>query len=62
MFPVLYHSENIIIDSKSVKKDRYTFTARGAGTTGFSIFGKDVTYALDENMELDFEKIKIMRL
>ena len=48
----------LIIDSKSVKKDRYTFTARGAGTTGFSIFGKDVTYALDDNMELDIDKVK----
>ena len=48
----------LIIDSQSIIKDRNLFTARGAGIIGFSIFGKDVTYALDENMELDFEKIK----
>jgi len=47
----------LIIDSKSVIKDRNIFTARGAGIIGFSIFGKDVTYALDDNMDLDIEKI-----
>ena len=47
----------LIIDSKSVIKDRNIFTARGAGIIGFSIFGKDVTYALDDNMELDFNKV-----
>ena len=35
----------LIIDSKSAIKDRNIFTARGAGIIGFSIFGKDVTYA-----------------
>ena len=48
----------LIIDSKSVIKDRNIFTARGAGIIGFSIFGKDVTYALDDNMEMDIEKFK----
>ena len=47
----------LIIDSKSVKKDRNTFTARVAGTIGFSIFGKDVTYALDDKLELDINKV-----
>ncbi len=48
----------LIIDSKSVIKDRNIFTARGAGIIGFSIFGKDVTYVLDDNMEMDIEKFK----
>jgi|ETNmetMinimDraft_2_1059921.scaffolds.fasta_scaffold05214_3 phenylacetate-coenzyme A ligase PaaK-like adenylate-forming protein len=48
----------LIIDSKSTVKDRNLFTARGAGIIGFSIFGKDITYALSENMELDIEQVK----
>ena len=48
----------LIIDSKSTVKDRNLFTARGAGIIGFSIFGKDITYALNENLELDIEQVK----
>ena len=48
----------LIIDSKSTIKDRNNFTARGAGIIGFSIFGKDITYALNENMKLDIKKVK----
>ena len=47
----------LIIDSKSVIKDRNIFSARSAGIIGFSMFGKDITYALDENMELDTKKV-----
>lgn len=47
----------IIIDSKAVLKDRNMFSARGAGILGFSIFGSDKIYALDENMNIDFEAI-----
>ena len=45
----------LIIDSRTVIKDRNLFSARGAGILGFSMLGFDVTYALDENMELDLE-------
>jgi phenylacetate-coenzyme A ligase PaaK-like adenylate-forming protein len=45
----------LIIDTKSVVKDRNLFSARGAGILGFSMFGYDVTYALDENMQLDID-------
>lgn len=48
----------LIIDSKSVIKDRKMFSARGAGILGFSIFGRDTTYALDENMKPDFDVIR----
>ncbi|MCL2222331.1 MAG: acyl-protein synthetase [Oscillospiraceae bacterium] len=48
----------IIIDSPSVLKDRSMFSARGAGILGFSIFGTDRIYALDENMELDIPAIE----
>lgn len=48
----------LIIDSKNVIKDRKMFSARGAGILGFSMLGRDITYALDENMCLDIESIK----
>ena len=47
----------IILDSKAVLKDRNMFSARGAGILGFSIFGSDKIYALDEEMKLDFEQL-----
>lgn len=49
----------LIIDSPSVVKDRAMFSARGAGILGFSIFGTDRTYALDDNMQLDLENVKL---
>ncbi len=47
----------LIIDTKSILKDRKMFSARGAGILGLSNFGRKHTYALDENMEIDFEAI-----
>ena len=43
----------LIIDSPSVIKNREMFSARGAGILGFSIFGTDKTYALNDDMEID---------
>lgn len=48
----------LIIDSPSVVKDRKMFSARGAGILGFSIFGTDRTYALDDNMTLDIASVE----
>lgn len=48
----------LIIDSSSVIKNRLMFSARGAGILGFSIFGADRTYALNDNMEIDFDAIE----
>mgnify|MGYP001160033042 CR=1 FL=1 len=48
----------LIIDTKSVIKDRNLFSARGAGILGFSMLGYDVTYALDEDMQLDFDTVE----
>ena len=48
----------LIVDSPSVIKNRLMFSARGAGILGFSIFGADRTYALDDNMNIDFEAIE----
>ena len=47
----------LIIDSPSILKDRKAFSARGAGILGFSLYGLDVTYALDESMNLNFYEI-----
>lgn len=43
----------IILDTSAVLKNRAMFSARGAGILGFSMFGRDRMYALDEDMKLD---------
>jgi len=47
----------IFIDSDSIIKDRKMFSARGAGLTGLSIFGRDHFYALDGEMHLKIKKL-----
>lgn len=47
----------LIIDCPSVIKNRNMFSARGAGILGFSIFGADRTYALDDDMNIDISAI-----
>ncbi len=49
----------LILDSSAVIKNRNMFSARGAGILGFSMFGSKRCYALDENMELDVEGMKV---
>lgn len=48
----------LIIDCPSVIKNRAMFSARGAGILGFSIFGSDKAYALDDDMQLDVDAVK----
>lgn len=48
----------LILDTELAKKDPRMFSARGAGIIGFSMFGRDVFFALNENMELRFEETK----
>jgi len=48
----------LIIDSPSVIKDRAMFSARGAGILGFSIFGKDKIYALNDDMSINISAIE----
>lgn len=48
----------LIIDTKAILKNRNSFSARGAGILGFTMFGFDVTYALNEDMSIDYESIK----
>ncbi len=47
----------IVVDSPSVIKDRALFSARGAGILGFSIFGRDRIFALDDQMHLDVDMV-----
>jgi len=48
----------LIIDTKAVIKDRNLLSARGAGILGFSMLGYDITYALDEDMQPDFDAVE----
>jgi phenylacetate-coenzyme A ligase PaaK-like adenylate-forming protein len=48
----------LIIDSQSTVKNRIMFSARGAGILGLSTFGRDHTYALDDDMNIDFKAVE----
>lgn len=48
----------LILDTELVKKDRSMFSARGAGIIGFSMFGRDVCYAMDDNMQLRLDALE----
>lgn len=48
----------LVIDCKATVADRYRFSARTAGILGFSMFGRDVTYALDDDMTLDLDRVR----
>ncbi|MBW7900591.1 MAG: acyl-protein synthetase [Rhodocyclaceae bacterium] len=41
----------LIVDAPGVLKDRQSFSARGAAILGFSLFGRDLTYALDDDLQ-----------
>lgn len=45
----------MLVDSISVVKNRLSYSARGAGVLGMSIFGKSHFYLLDEQMNIDYE-------
>ena len=47
----------LILDSASVMKNRHSFSARAAGILGFSIFGTKREYALNDDMQLDMERV-----
>ena len=48
----------LIIDSKSIVSNRKNFSARTAGVLGFSMFGRDVEFALNDDMSFNFEKVR----
>jgi len=47
----------LIIDSPDVMTNRKSFSARGAGILGFSLFGSEKTWALKPDMSLDMPEI-----
>lgn len=47
----------LVIDAEGTVKNRSMFSARTAGIRGFSIFGRDVTYALHDDMTLNLEAV-----
>ena len=48
----------LVVDRPGIVKNRQMFSARGAGILGFSMFGRDITYALDDDMKLNTSAIK----
>lgn len=48
----------LVIDAAATVTSRAQFSARAAGIVGFSLFGRDVTYALDDSMALDLAAIE----
>lgn len=48
----------IILDTELAKKDPRMFSARGAGIIGFSMFGRDVFFALNEKMEVRWNELQ----
>ena len=47
----------LVIDTAATVKNRLQFSARAAAIFGFSIFGRDVTYALNEDMDVDINRV-----
>ncbi|MCK5818670.1 MAG: acyl-protein synthetase [Psychromonas sp.] len=47
----------LIIDHANVIKDKFSYSARGVGIQGLSLFGYDHTYALHEDMSINMAAI-----
>lgn len=48
----------LIIDHPNVIKDKSQYSARGAGIQGLMLFGRDFTYALNQDMSLNVQAIE----
>ncbi|EUC21280.1 acyl-protein synthetase [Paraburkholderia hospita] len=48
----------LVIDCRATIADRYRFSARTAGIQGFSMFGRDVEFALNDDMSLNIECVR----
>jgi len=48
----------VIVDSADLLKDRTRFNARAAGILGFSIFGRNHHYCLDDKLQLKLEDLQ----
>jgi len=47
----------LMLDTEMVKRDRSMYSARGAGIIGFSIFGRDTSFALDAEMKIALDQV-----
>jgi len=47
----------LIIDAKSTISNREKFSARTTGIRGFSMFGRDIEFALDKDMTINFDRV-----
>jgi hypothetical protein len=47
----------LIIDHPNVIKDKFSYSARGVGIQGMSLFGHDHTYALNEDMSINIDAV-----
>jgi phenylacetate-coenzyme A ligase PaaK-like adenylate-forming protein len=48
----------LVIDCRATVSDRLKFSARTAGILGFSMFGREVEFALDDDMTLNIERVQ----
>ncbi|MGQ0708811.1 MAG: LuxE/PaaK family acyltransferase [Rhodoferax sp.] len=48
----------LVIDSRSTVADRYRFSARTAGIQGFSMFGRNVEFAIKDDMSIDVQRVE----
>lgn len=48
----------LVIDCRATIADRYRFSARTAGILGFSMFGREIEYALDDDMSFNEERVR----
>ncbi len=48
----------LIMDKKSIISNRSKFSARTAGVLGFSMFGREVEFALDDDMTFNLQRVK----
>ena len=48
----------LVIDCRATVADRLKFSARTAGILGFSMFGRDVVFALDDDMSLSEARVR----
>ncbi|WVN42149.1 acyl-protein synthetase [beta proteobacterium MWH-UniP1] len=47
----------LVIDCRKTIADRQKFSARTAGILGFSVFGREVEFALDDDMSINEERV-----
>jgi len=48
----------MVLDTSSTVSNRLQFSARTAGVLGFSMFGRDITFALNNDLSIDFEGVE----